>query len=352
VDIPASLSGDGKRHKRFFTDPVEAEKYAKTLRTAYHSGLRGVSIPPALAQMAAEAEALLEPYGVTIMEAARSFVVRQATKSGSREPFQELYNRFTDAQQEHWRPRYKSDMDKIPRWVGKAFMATPVGDITDEMLRLALIKHGASAESTQDMRRARVKAVLGGKGNKPKASNIFIMSMKQAGRALRSCVTPEERRATAMLLFGGVRPDAQDGEITRLEWEAVGEEEIYISPEVSKTRTDRHIPITPRLERLIADRPAKGPVMPARWKLSYQRIRRACGLTTEQDAMRHTFASHFLAVFGEDATKAAMGHVPNSATLFRHYRRSVTRKQGLAYFGIKDALALVATQPVDKRAAV
>jgi len=341
VDIPATLSPDGKRRKRFFDSESEAEKFAKTLRTSYHTGLRGTTISPILAKEAAEAEELLEPFGLSVLEAARMVAAQFAAKEGSKETFESAFLAFTERQEEFWRPRYRDDMHKIPRWVGKKLMEMPVGAITDEIIKEALRAHGAKSETTIKARFTRVKSVISGRGSKPKASGIVILSHRQCGQMLRACTRPEEKHAVALLLFAGIRPSAQDGEISRLEWVSFGSEEIYISAEVSKTRTDRHIPLTPRLLRLTHDRPEDGSVLPPRWKLAYQRIRRAAGLHKEQDVMRHTFASHFLAVFGEDATKSAMGHTPDSATLFRHYRRAVTRKQGLAFFGIKTGLQVI-----------
>jgi integrase len=132
-------------------------------------------------------------------------------------------------------------------------------------------------------------------------------------------------RVVALLLFAGIRPDAEAGEISRLQWEAVGETEIYVSPEVSKVG-DRHVPITPRLRRLLRGHPKSGSVVPAGWRRAWQRIRRVSGISEMQDVCRHTFASNHLAAFGEDATKQAMGHTAGSSTLFRHYRRAITRE--------------------------
>ncbi|MCP5534390.1 MAG: hypothetical protein H7A48_14565 [Akkermansiaceae bacterium] len=134
----------------------------------------------------------------------------------------------------------------------------------------------------------------------------------------------------ALLLFAGVRPDSEHGEISRLDWSAVGEVEIYLSPDVSKVG-DRHVPISRRLARLLRGRPESGPVIPANWKRVWTRIRRLAGIT-EQDITRHTFASNFLAAHGEDAAKAAMGHTRGSDTLFRHYRRAVTKDAAVRFF--------------------
>ena len=142
--------------------------------------------------------------------------------------------------------------------------------------------------------------------------------------------------AVALLLFAGIRPSAEDGEISRLQWEAVDSVEpghIYVSAAVSKTNTDRHILITPRLGRLLRGHPKMGPVIPANWPRVYARLRKEARLGREQDLLRHTFASNFLVAYGDDRCKEAMGHTPGSTTLFRHYRRSVVAAAGEKYFG-------------------
>jgi integrase len=156
-----------------------------------------------------------------------------------------------------------------------------------------------------------------------------IMAVSQCAAMLRACKTGAERRAVGLLLFAGIRPD---GELGRLDWLDVGADHVTIHPETSKTGTDRHIPITPRLARLLRGRPADGPVIPPNWQRRIQAIRKAAGIAGIQDVTRHTFASHFLAAFGDTAAKQAMGHTEGSRTLFKHYRRAVLESDGKRYF--------------------
>jgi integrase len=281
------------------------------------------------------AAALLEPIGMTILDAAKAAVAR-AEASGGGETFEARWKRYCDEGETHWRPRYAADMGKIPRWVPKSFLQTSVQAITPASIRTAVIAGGASAESTIKARATRVAAVLAGRGSRRRMSRISIMTGDQIDLMFAACDGPDERRAVALLIYAGIRPSAEDGEITRLQWEDVGGEEIYIAADVAKTGTDRHIPITPRLRDLLEGQPADGPVIPAGWKVRWQRLRKAAGISKEQDITRHTFASHFLAAFGVDPTRQAMGHSAGSDTLFRHYRRAVTEADGKAYFGVKD----------------
>lgn len=331
VSVPGNMSSTGKRVRKFFANPTDAEKFAASLRKKYRDGRRGGVISHELAVMAGTAAELLEPHGVTILDAARSFIERVGT--GSSETFAERYDRALLENEEHWSDRYKLDMDRLPRWVGKGLMGQRLCDITPAVIEAALRANGAAAQSTLDSRSRYVSAVMNHKTRHRKKSEIAIMTPRQCGQMLRACESPEERRAVALLLFAGIRPSAEDGEISRLDWEAVGKNEIFVSREVSKT-SDHHIPITPRLRRLLRGHPADGPVVPANWPRVYKKLRGAVeGIAGKQDITRHTFASHFLAAYGDTATKQAIGHTAGSSTLFRHYRAAVTEVAGKKFFG-------------------
>jgi integrase len=190
------------------------------------------------------------------------------------------------------------------------------------------------ARSTIDARTTRVLAVLHYRERHRRSGEIKILTLTEVEAVIGHCKTPEERRVVALLAFAGIRPDAESGEIARLQWDAVGAKDVYIAPSVSKTGSDRHIPLTPRLRELIDGHPASGPVRPAQWRRSWQRIRKAAGLDG-QDVLRHSFASHYLSATDESRAKSSLGHTAGSSTLFRHYRRAVTQADGLAYFDLK-----------------
>jgi len=76
VSIPANMSSTGKRVRRFFELEKDAKAFAAGKRQKYHDGERGGIIPHDLAVMAGVANEMLEPHGVTLLEAARAFVAR------------------------------------------------------------------------------------------------------------------------------------------------------------------------------------------------------------------------------------------------------------------------------------
>ena len=332
VNIPKSMSGDGKRHKKYFDALPAAERYAAKLRSKYMAGVRGSVLPLTVAVQAQEALRVLEPTGLGLVEAAK-IVARQMASSGASEKFSDRYDRAVKANEERWSNRYKNDVAKIPRWLSKKFFDSPCGSIDRAAIEADLIADRPLKRSTIDARTTRVLAVLNYRERHRRSGEIKILTLTEVEAVLGHCRTPEERRVVALLAFAGIRPDAESGEIARLDWEAVGAKEIYISPGVSKTGSDRHIPLTPRLRELLEGHPTSGPVRPVQWRRSWQRIRKSAGLDG-QDVLRHSFASHYLAATDEAKAKAAMGHTAGSSTLFRHYRRAVTQADGLAYFGM------------------
>jgi integrase len=335
VNIPKSMAADGKRHKKYFRTESDANRYAGKLRSQYASGVRGSALPLAIALQATEAISILEGTGVGLVEAAK-IVAKQMATSSAQETFLQRYDRAVLDGEGRWSKRYRQDMDRMLRWLPKGFLAKPCGVIDRGVIEKALVEDRKLSRATIDMRTTRTLAILHYRERHRKSTEIKILTLAEVEAVLGHCKTPEERRVVALLAFAGIRPDAESGEIARLQWEAVGAQEIYIAPTTSKTGSDRHIPLTPRLRAELVGHPAEGPVLPAGWRRSWQRIRKASGIAGEQDILRHSFASHYLAASDEAKAKAAMGHTAGSSTLFRHYRRAVTLADGLVYFGLCD----------------
>jgi integrase len=253
---------------------------------------------------------------------------------GDTQTFSQRYQLAVADGSTRWSHRYQIDVAKIPRWVSESFMGKPCGTIDRAVIEEVLVEDRPLKRSTLEARTRMILAVLNYRERHRKSSEIKILTLAEVEKVLSHCQTPEERRVVALLAFAGIRPDAESGEIARLDWEAVGAKEIYIAPATSKTGSDRHIPLTPRLRAEIDGHPVSGSVLPAGWRRAWQRIRKAAGIAGEQDILRHSFASHYLAATDEARAKAAMGHTAGSSTLFRHYRRAVTQADGLAYFGM------------------
>lgn len=332
VNVPASMSVAGKRARKYFASETKARTYAASLRASHNSGIRGAMISASMALQAAEAARILEGSGVSLVEAAR-LAVAQMGGAEARETFKDRYWRAVAANEGIWSDKYQSQMDDLPKWVPESFFKRGCGGIDRKTVEAACREIRPSLkQSSLDMKASRILAIVNFRPRHKKTGGIAILTPGQVGRCLRVCETPEERRVVALLLFAGIRPDAEFGEISRLEWEAFGDSEIYISGQVSKTPGDRHIPIYGRLRRLLRGRPTEGPVMPSGWKKRWQRIRRDAGISELIDVTRHTFCSNLLAAEGMEVTQAAMGHVPMSQTTRRHYARAILKADGVRFF--------------------
>ena len=331
VSIPPSMTATGSRKRKTFTTPQAAEKFAAKVRAAHNSGQRAGMISATLAAQAAEAERILTGTGISIVEAARMAAARSGSDA-DKETFKERYARAMLAKEFEWRPAYSATMGLMPNWLPKSFWDLPCSVIDRKATDAALISNGTKLTlSTIEMRAARVLAIARYQERHTKGRTIHILTDDQRQALFDACLTDDERFAVALLVYAGIRPDAAQGEISRLQWEDVGKTYVTIHPEASKTGSDRLIPILPALRRLIKGHPKSGRVQPSNWKKNWQRIRKSAGVTAH-DVTRHTFASHFLAWKGDDATKNALGHTANSSTLFRHYRRAVTEAAGKKYF--------------------
>jgi len=323
------------RVRKTFATKTEAERFAAKLRGAHATGQRGGMISATLAAQAREAQRILDGTGVSLVDAAQQAAAK-LRDSGSKEAFKDRYARTLASREYEWRGRYLTDMGRLDRYLPQWFLDLPCGVIDRAEIERALLDGRDLSRSTIDLRARMVMAILGHREKHRAAARIAILTLAQANALLDACENKAERQAVAILLWAGIRPDSETGEISRLQWCDVGSEFITVRPEISKTGTDRLIPITPRLAQEIADHPTAGPVVPGAWKKRWQRIRKVAGITG-QDVTRHTFASHYLAWRGEDQTKAAMGHTAGSSTLFRHYRRAVTHEAGEAFFAIRPA---------------
>jgi hypothetical protein len=358
VHVPASLSMRGKLERRTFDNSTDAEKFAAKLRTQYHKGIRGGVVDAATAHNATAAEKLLQDAGlnITVIEAVRTYIEARVildlhnatipeviktwtaarTARGDDRTFGEAAAAFIVEKEMEWSKRYALNigqtMEALPDW----FMEMKIPDITEPIM-LKATRESVKTPTAIDTRMRHIRSLCSGKGRKKrKARALALLTIGQCAAMLRACQTPEERRVVALLLFAGIRPDKTHGEISKLDWSAVKAGKINISVEVSKTDTDRIIPIRPRLARLIKGHPTEGKVLPVGWDKRYPAIRKAAGMTSDpkwQDATRHAFASHHLVGYGETSTQAAIGHTEGSRTLFKHYRAAVPEEAGKKFFG-------------------
>lgn len=357
VHVPASQTLTGKLERRYFKKENDALKFAQKLSALYHRGLRGGMVTGDLAQSVSTAEKIITDSGldVTVVEAVRAYLDARAIldpykanlaavltdweKSrkarGDDRTFAEAAAEFITEKEMSWSSRYQKNIEQTMKALPKWFLEMKLPDIQEkDMLRAT--KETVKTQTAIDTRMRHIKSLCAGKGRKKKSKKkVIILTPHHCAAMLKACESKDEIRAVSLLLFAGIRPDATDGEISKLDWSAVRGGEIHIPAEVSKTDTERIVPIRPRLARLIKGHPKSGAVMPSNWKRRIGAIRKAAGMNAPeyQDATRHCYASHHLVAYGETSTQAAMGHTEGSRTLFKHYRAAVTEEAAIKYFG-------------------
>lgn len=356
VHVPASLSMRGKLERRTFKTHQDAERFAAKLRSQYHKGNRGGVLDPATAHESGasekalreaglnvsileavrayiDARAILDPLGTTIIEISKAHLAKYKARGDDR-TFRESSAAFIREKEMAWSARYLRNIEQTIKALPSWFMDTRLPEIDEEMM-IRATKESVTTQTAIETRMRHIKSLCSGKGRKKHKRTVSLLTVGQCAAMIRACITPNEIRTVALLLFAGIRPDKEHGEISKLDWSAIRDGKIYITPEVSKTETERIIPIRPRLARLIKGHPKEGAVLPPNWAKRIQAIRRAAGMNSPrfQDATRHAFASNHLVAYGETATQAAMGHTEGSRTLFKHYRAAVEEDAGRKYFG-------------------
>ena len=172
---------------------------------------------------------------------------------------------------------------------------------------------------------------------------IEFLTVAQAERIMLQ--SPREYTAAlALMLFAGIRPEEIRGtDKPALTWQNIDlrERSITIPANVSKTRTARVIQNgCPRnLWKWINASPHKtGDVSPIHYATLRTIAQRAACLHGEQwphDATRHSFATYYVAAFGDIAAAVEItGHGESLSTFKRHYHGAAKKEDALKYFAI------------------
>ena len=117
VNVPRDLSETGKRQRRDFSTEKDAERLASKLRTRYRKGIRSALLTTEQALQAEQAIRLLEPLGISLIEAART-VQRRYNEATRRELFKDAWLTYVTEGELRWSAVYATTIGRIPDWVG------------------------------------------------------------------------------------------------------------------------------------------------------------------------------------------------------------------------------------------
>ena len=343
----------GGRNRRFFKEKAEAEtfmQFAKVQQENY--GTAALSIPDALRVEAIECCELLQPFGVTLRDAAKFYAAHLKAVTGSRKVKEVVVDLLSARAADGMSPRYLGDLRvRLGRFVlsfGEEMIAGISASRIDEWLRGLGV--GAVTRNTFRRRLAVLFNFAKRRGYvtknpvadveraRERETEIEILSVSQVARLLESA-SSDMLPFWAIGAFAGLRR----AEIERLTWSEIDfdADVIEVKASKSKTASRRLVTIQPNLREWLAPyRTRIGRVCPVNLQRKINDDRERAGLRAEwpQNALRHSFGSYHLARFN-DAAKLALEMGNSPATIFRHYRQLVKPKHAEGYWKIAPAPA-------------
>jgi integrase len=347
---------DGRRIRlrRTFRDHREAETFAALKRIEKKNrGTAGVSMPEKLRADAIEADRILAPYQISVLEAARE-IVRQKQLADRSETAGNavtalLLAKKADGASKRYLEDLKSRLGRFVETFGERKLAeiTP-GEIADWLralgqspvsrntfhMRLSVLF--AFARSCRwidtnpmlDVPRAKVISNVPG-----------ILTPEQVARLLESA-SEEMLPYFAIGAFCGLR----SAELERLKWENVDFDTglIEVTAKSSKTAARRFVTIPPNAHRWLAPYKFQHGLVCSvndfQRRLAADRERAGIG-DWPQNALRHSFASYHLAAFKDaPALSLELGHV-TPQIVFQHYREVVTPSEAEKFWRIVPAVS-------------
>ncbi|MEI8138962.1 MAG: site-specific integrase [bacterium] len=149
-------------------------------------------------------------------------------------------------------------------------------------------------------------------------------------------IEPNMVAPLAIGCFAGLRT----AELRGMDWKDINlaAKRITVMPHYAKKRRARHVTISDNLAAwLLPHREQAGFVAPQgdKWRFRFDHVRRLAKTRWPSNGMRHAFASHHLAMYGDPARTAfELGHHRDTSMLFDHYRALVTKEDAEAYWAI------------------
>ena len=361
VSIPPKLSETGKRQRRYFKSKTEASGEIKRIKVRQENhGTAAKLLAPSDEEQAAAALKLLKEAGEgkQLVEIVQEYLQRKVDDEAS-VTLTHCWNEYVKGTKGRHKKNLERTLKRFESVQEKLVSQLTVADIEGCL-------EGASNTYWNSMLRE-IRAVLnfGMKGKNGwltknpaddvdkrdhELGEVEIYTLDQTKKIMEAGVRkhPEIVPALAMMLFAGIRPDQEDGEITKLDWGHVlhtdrHHKRIELPGSITKTGKQRSIKIRPallswiqwhekKLEQVKPKQSKKvvlsGLVCAEKGNALRKKIREVfeeAHVERIQDGFRHTFASYLAPIDGLDAVETELGHLGGREILNRHYRTD-TRK--------------------------
>jgi len=350
VEIPERLSPTGKRQRVFFATRDEAKDYAAELRSDYEDhGTKASVISPSLADEATRAAALLAPFGISLLDAARMAVATKNTElaSSSIEDALSIFLKSKSGRSEAHANAYGyMKRDLLKSFAGRMLSSITAAELLAHTEKSAPTPAGFNAltrlirafwrwcaKHPRDWCDAkRVEALERKETTK---DEIGVLDAAQCLKLLETAKKhyPECVPGFAISLFTGMRK----AELTRLQASDVTSSGINLPATSTKTGRRRFIQMPPPLKAWLKAYPLEETVLPANWQKKEKAVRRLAGWKVwsslaephvppealpewPHNALRHTHASVLIALGKPlESLTFEFGHSGGAQVLKSHY---------------------------------
>lgn len=318
-------------------------------------GLPKLSLLETAAKQYKEAWTILRNCNATLKQAAEYYLKHRAPDGERRTINQAVEEYIDDARKNNLRPKSVKELDyvltKLTMTHGDELVSEMTTKRADDWLntrktqstraRAKIIAHGLfnfcldrgyAADNPFTARKHRRKY------HKEEKMPV-CMAWRDVQKIMNAAVEHESSMVPALAIgfFAGLRT----AELRGLDWKDIdlAQKRITVTPETAKKRRSRYVEIEGNLLAwLMPCRRQSGLVAPdgQKWRSRLDNLREKAVVTWTHNAMRHSYASHHLAKYG-DAVKTAfaLGHQHDTGMLFEHYRALTTPEEGAKYFEIK-----------------
>jgi integrase len=334
---------NGKRERHSFQTKDSATVFAEQKRTQrLNEGLTGVSLSPDVRHDAAKASAILQPHGISLLEAANYYVKHVLAYKDAPRLTDIVKKLIEDAERKKCRDRTVGELRSRLNRFAEDFPGRQLHDITVEELEDWLGEEGWSSRSkinyltkiSQLYNYAVLKkwadANLTDRIERPKTDDneAGIFTLNAAARLLKHAGEHQLLPYVALGLFAGLR----SAELMRINWEAVkvADKAIVVGAKVAKKRSRRVVEMSDTLYAwLKLCQKVNGPVVDVEhFRDNMEALRKAAGIEAwPHNGLRHSYGSYHLAAFGDQIkTAAQMGH-RDSNVIHNHYKALVVKAE-------------------------
>lgn len=309
-----------------------------------------IAVPDRVLEDVLQCLELLQPHGKRLLDVVREYVERPERRTLPW-TFRDAADAFLASRRATGaRPQYLRGLEDTYNLAAKTFGPKLLDEITTEALESWLTRpaRGKPLSSVtyrnyrRDLRMLWRFAIQRHRATHDPVTPIAVPAINQEPvkilkapelKKLLDAASPVAQTYIAVMAFAGVRPF----EVLQLSQLSIDERSlIRIEGSHAKSRKRRLVTISHNLTEWLRKGEGYLGQVQSYWTLNsmIRAAARTASIALTQDILRHSFASHHLALYRNAALTAhELGH-HSQQVLFEHYREVVTQEEAQAYFGL------------------